>query len=496
MVDVETPVAGSAEAAPGVQRAAVDAVNAKESRSLYAKRPRIHPRRVRGTFRRLKWGLMIVTLGIYYLTPWMRWDRGPDVPDQAVLIDLPGRRLYFFFIEIWPQEVYYLTGLLILAAIGLFLVTSVWGRAWCGYACPQTVWTDLFIAVERWIEGDRNARIRLDRARWGPAKLAKRVVKHTAWIIIGILTGGAWVFYFMDAPTLLGQLIVFEAPTYAYIFIGLLTSTTYLLGGLAREQVCIYMCPWPRIQAAMVDEHTLTVSYRGYRGEPRGPHKKGHSWEGRGDCVDCKQCVVVCPMGIDIRDGEQMECITCGLCLDACNTVMERVGRPGSLISYDTMANMDTRAAGRGTKRFRFLRPRTIIYLAILALVTAIMLAALLSRATLDISALADRNPLFVTLSDGSIRNGYEIKIQNKARMARDFVLSTDGIAASAISIVGGQPGATLTVPADSLRGFRVLVTVPMATLEDENTPYRFRIQEVGGEDTDTVRSQFHGPRR
>jgi cytochrome c oxidase accessory protein FixG len=256
------------------------------------------------------------------------------------------------------------------------------------------------------------------------------------------------------------------------------------------------MCPWPRIQAAMVDEHTLTVSYRGYRGEPRGPHKKGHSWEGRGDCVDCKQCVVVCPMGIDIRDGEQMECITCGLCLDACNTVMERVGRPGSLISYDTMANMDTRAAGRGTKRFRFLRPRTIIYLAILALVTAIMLAALLSRATLDISALADRNPLFVTLSDGSIRNGYEIKIQNKARMARDFVLSTDGIAASAISIVGGQPGATLTVPADSLRGFRVLVTVPMATLEDENTPYRFRIQEVGGEDTDTVRSQFHGPRR
>ena len=345
MVDVETPVAGSAEAAPGVQRAAVDAVNAKEARSIYEKRPRIHPRRVRGTFRRLKWGLMIVTLGIYYLTPWIRWDRGPDVPDQAVLIDLPGQRLYFFFIEIWPQEVYYLTGLLILAAIGLFLVTSVWGRAWCGYACPQTVWTDLFIVVERWIEGDRNARIRLDRARWGVAKLAKRAVKHTIWIIIGILTGGAWVFYFVDAPTLVGQLAAFDAPTYAYIFIGLLTSTTYLLGGLAREQVCIYMCPWPRIQAAMVDEHTLTVSYRGYRGEPRGPHKKGHSWEGRGDCVDCKQCVVVCPMGIDISDGEQLECITCGLCLDACNNVMEKVGRPGGLIGYDTMANMATRAA-------------------------------------------------------------------------------------------------------------------------------------------------------
>jgi len=378
----------------------------------------------------------------------------------------------------------------------LFLVTSVWGRAWCGYACPQTVWTDLFIVVERWIEGDRNARIRLDRARWGVAKLAKRAVKHTIWIIIGILTGGAWVFYFVDAPTLVGQLAAFDAPTYAYIFIGLLTSTTYLLGGLAREQVCIYMCPWPRIQAAMVDEHTLTVSYRGYRGEPRGPHKKGHSWEGRGDCVDCKQCVVVCPMGIDIRDGEQLECITCGLCLDACNNVMEKVGRPGGLIGYDTMANMATRAAGGGATRFRFLRPRTIIYLAILALVTAIMLAALLSRATLDISALADRNPLFVMLSDGSIRNGYEIKVQNKAREVRDFVLSTDGIASSAIDIVGGRSGATLTVPADSLRGFRVLVTVPMAELEDETTRFRFRIQEVGGEDSDDVRSQFHGPAR
>ncbi|MDP6952493.1 MAG: cytochrome c oxidase accessory protein CcoG, partial [Alphaproteobacteria bacterium] len=416
-----------------------------------------------------------------------------DVPDQAVLIDLPGRRLYFFFIEIWPQEVYYLTGLLILASIGLFLVTSVWGRAWCGYACPQTVWTDLFIAVERWIEGDRNARIRLDRARWGVGKLVKRAFKHATWIVIGILTGGAWVFYFMDAPTLLGQLLFFEAPTYAYIFIGLLTSTTYLLGGLAREQVCIYMCPWPRIQAAMVDEHTLTVSYRGYRGEPRGPHKKGRSWEGRGDCVDCKQCVAACPMGIDIRDGEQLECITCALCLDACDTVMDRVGRPRGLISYDTIANMAERAAG-GAPRFRFLRARTIVYIAILLLVTAIMLAALLSRATLDISALADRNPLFVTLSDGSIRNGYEIKIQNKARMPRDFVLSTDGIASSAIDIVGGQSGSTLRVPADSLRGFRVLVTVPIGELEDETTPFRFHIQEVGGEDSDDVRSQFRGP--
>ena len=184
LVEAETPVKAPAEAAPGVERIDVDAVNAKAREALYAPRKRIHPRRARGSFRRLKWIIMAITLGIYYLTPWIRWDRGPDAPDQAVLIDFAGRRLYFFFIELWPQEVYYLTGLLILAAIGLFLVTSVWGRAWCGYACPQTVWTDLLIAVERWVEGGRNARIRLDRAPWTTGKLAKRVTKHASWLFI------------------------------------------------------------------------------------------------------------------------------------------------------------------------------------------------------------------------------------------------------------------------------------------------------------------------
>ena len=236
--------------APGVERIDVEAVNASANRPLYEKRKKIFPRKASGPFRKLKWGILAVTLGIYYLLPWVRWDRGPNSPDQAVLVDFPTQRFYFFFIEIWPQEIYFVTGLLILAALSLFLITSIAGRVWCGYTCPQTVWTDLFILVERLIEGDRNARMRLNDAPWSAAKIRKRALKHAAWLIIAVCTGGAWVFYFADAPTLAAQLVRFDAPLVSYIFIGVLTFTTYMLAGHAREQVCTYMCPWPRIQGA------------------------------------------------------------------------------------------------------------------------------------------------------------------------------------------------------------------------------------------------------
>ena len=482
----------------GVERIDVQPVNAKHRRSLYAKREKIHPRRSRGNFRRLKWLIMAVTLGIYYLTPWIRWDRGPSAPDQAVLVDFAGRRFYFFFIEIWPQEVYYITGLLILAAVGLFLVTSVWGRAWCGYACPQTVWTDLFVAVERFVEGDRNARIKLDRAPWSADKLAKRAAKHAVWLVVAVLTGGAWVFYFADAPTLLVQLSTLQAPAVAYAFIGLFTATTYLLGGHAREQVCTYMCPWPRIQAAMIDEDTLTVSYRAFRGEPRGPHKKGDSWAARGDCVDCNQCVVVCPMGIDIRDGPQLECITCALCIDACNEVMDKVGRPRGLIAYDTDAGMVRRAAGEIPK-FRIVRPRTIAYAIILAVVSGVMLFALLNRSPVDLNVLHDRNPLYVSLSDGGIRNGYTVKILNKRRMDIGYGLSLEGLDRVEVRIVGADDGdgaATLTAPADALRSFRVLVSAPRDALAGESTDIRFVITDPDTGVTDAEDAQFVGPRQ
>jgi cytochrome c oxidase accessory protein FixG len=469
----------------------VRAVNKSSARSFYKKRQKIHPKRAQGFFRRLKWIVMAVTLTIYYVTPWLRWNRGPGAPDQAVLIDFPNRKFYFFFIEIWPQEVYYLTGLLIMAAVALFLVTSVVGRAWCGYACPQTVWTDLFLVVERAVEGDRNARIKLDQAAWSFDKLRKRVMKHAAWLVIALATGGAWVFYFDDAPTLAQDLVSFQAPSVAYLTIGVLTFTTYVFGGFMREQVCTYMCPWPRIQGAMLDEESFVVTYHGWRGEPRGRHQKDAT-QHLGDCVDCNACVVVCPMGIDIRDGQQLECITCALCIDACNGVMTKLGRAPNLISYDTLGNDRRRATGQPLK-YRLLRPRTILYGAVWCLLAVVMLYALATRADVDISVLHDRSPLFVMLSDGSVRNGFTVKAANKQRAERHLVLSVEGLPGAEISVVG-QTGTELVIAPDDLGSFRVYVRAPQADLKGDSVPFAFLLADKAGKTTVRYESMFRGP--
>ncbi|MBL8671871.1 MAG: cytochrome c oxidase accessory protein CcoG [Alphaproteobacteria bacterium] len=429
------------------QVASESAVSRKASRppekreSLYADWVKVHPKAVKGPIRRIKWIALVVFLAIYYLVPWLRWDRGPGAPDQAMLLSMDEGRAYILGLEIWAQEIYYLTGLLVLAALGLFFVTSLFGRIWCGYACPQTVWTDLFLAVERFVEGDRNARIRLDQAPLSLAKLAKRGVKHGIWIVIAVLTGGAWVFYFWDAPTIARELLTGDAGTGLYALIFLFTATTYLLAGWAREQVCTYMCPWPRFQSAMFDEDTLIVTYERWRGEPRGSHKAGAGWEGRGDCVDCNQCVAVCPTGIDIRDGSQLECIGCGLCIDACNAVMAKVGRPANLITFDTQRAQDAIAKGRERPRFQLVRLRTAVYLAIMAFVGIAMLIGLATRSPVEMNALHERNPLFVTLSDGSIRNAYTLRVLNKRLEERELVLALEGL-----------PGAVLTLPGHPAR--------------------------------------------
>lgn len=374
--------------------------------NLYAAREPIFPKRVKGNFRSFKWIIMIVTLGIYYVTPWIRWDRGPQLPDQAVLIDLANRRFFFFWIEIWPHEFYFIAGLLIMAGLGLFLFTSALGRVWCGYACPQTVWTDLFILVERWIEGDRNARLRLHRQeKLDLRKVRLRVTKWVSWFIIGLATGGAWVFYFADAPTLLRDLVTGQAHPVAYTTMLILTATTFFFGGFAREQICIYACPWPRIQAAMMDEDTLTIGYREWRGEPRGKHRKGEGAEKLGDCIDCMACVNVCPMGIDIRDGQQMECITCGLCIDACDDIMEKIGKPRGLIDYLALSDEPRERAGEKprTAWFHIFRVRTMMYTTLWALVGIGLVFALFIRPELDMTVAPVRNPTFVTLSDLSI---------------------------------------------------------------------------------------------
>ncbi|MDL2403480.1 cytochrome c oxidase accessory protein CcoG [Rhizobium mayense] len=473
------------------ERPSIDDACARRNRQpLYAPRKKVFPKRAHGRFRRFKWIVLLITLGIYYLSPWIRWERGPYAPDQAILFDLGSRRFFFFSIEIWPQEFYYVAGLLVMAGFGLFLLTSVVGRAWCGYACPQTVWVDLFLVVERAIEGERNARRKLDAAPWTSKKIAKRIAKHSIWMLIGALTGGAWIFYFADAPSLASALVQGDAPDVAYVTVAVLTLMTYALGGLMREQVCIYMCPWPRIQASMLDENSLVVTYNDWRGEPRSRPGKKTQAAGRavGDCVDCNACAAVCPMGIDIRDGQQMECITCALCIDACDGVMDKVGKPRALISYATLRDY-TANAGIATNSGRSLaqpnlirnadgsfveeikhfnwrvifRPRVIFYAAMWASIGAAMLAHLALRERLELNVLHDRNPQYVLESDGSIRNGYSLRVLNMVPMPRKIEIRLEGLDGATMKIpeLSKEGGRSFSVeaPADQVTTFKAYVT-------------------------------------
>jgi len=453
--------------------------------SLYADHVKIYPQRVWGRFRAIKWSVLGILLGLYYLAPWLRWDRGEGRPDQALLIDMPARRAYFFWIEIWPQEVYYLAGLLILGAVGLFLATALLGRVWCGFTCPQTVWTDLFLWVERWVEGDRNARIKLDKEPWSFCKLRLKATKHAGWLVIAAATGGAWVMYFNDAPTLVRDLATFKASWNQVGFIGLFTATTYLLAGWAREQVCIYMCPWPRFQGAMFDEHTMLVTYESWRGEPRGK-KKAKAAEKLGDCIDCNLCVHVCPTGVDIREGQQMACIGCGLCIDACNSVMGKLKRPLELITYDSLSNSDARAASKPVQ-YKFIRTRTIIYAIGLILVVGGMLFTLSTRASMGVTVQADRSPLFVTLGDGEIQNGVTLKISNKSPQPMTYRVTATGIEGLSIKVISADPEA-LRVGGDSVGTFRMLIKAPRESLKEKSTDIT-----IGATNTTTGEESQHG---
>ncbi len=429
---------------------------------LYAAREPVFPKRISGRFRNLKWYLMAVMLGVYYVLPWIRWDRGPALPDQAVLLDLANRRFFLFFLEIWPHEFYFVAGLLIMAGLGLFLFTSALGRVWCGYACPQTVWTDLFVLVERWVEGDRNNRIRLYRQKWDAEKIRKRLTKWVLWALIALATGGVFAFYFTDAPTLLKGLLSGTASSVAYtaVFVG--AATTFAFGGFAREQMCIYACPWPRIQAAMMDEDTITIGYREWRGEPRGKLHKGQTAEGNGDCIDCMACFNVCPMGIDIRNGQQLECITCGLCIDACDEMMDKIGKPRGLIAY--MALKDEASERAGNKVINvwkhILRPRTILYFTLWGAFGIGLVTLLILRSPIDFNVTPARDPLYVVQGDGSIRNIYTLRIRNKHGADTAYkisITSDDPEVAGAIKMtLEGKDGDIVTVPADELYNQRL----------------------------------------
>lgn len=458
---------------------------------FYEERGRTHPRSISGRFRSLKSWSAILLLGWWHLAPFLRWDRGPGAPDQAILVDMAGRRAYFFFIEIWPQEIYYLTGLLLIAAISLFLMSALAGRVWCGFICWQTVYTDIFIAIERLFLGDRNRRLVLGKARWTPEKLVRLGLVNLACLIVSILCGISFVLYSGDAPHELWAVLTGQATTTSYGVITVVGGLCFLLAGHARERVCIYVCPYSRFQAAMSDEHSLVVSYEAWRGEPRGHVKAAaqegkqgkYAFDGRGHCVDCNMCVQVCPTNTDIRRGSQLSCIGCGLCIDACNTVMDHFGLPRGLVSYDSCANQLARSANTSAG-FHLLRPRTVIYTVIIAAVGTVMLVSLMTRADVRVDVLHDRAPLAIDAGGGRIRNGYDYKILNMARRQRQFTLRLSGIAGAKLDVVGGTKGqdqAELLVGPDSVGSFRVYVTSESIGDDQKNRPLTFVLKDGSG---------------
>ena len=438
----------------------IDHAKTRAKAAAAAGRP-VVPQSVKGPIRRIKWGVLLLTLSIYYVTPFIRWHRGPNAPDQAVLLDFANGRLYAFFVEIWPQDLYLLTGLLVLAATILVLTNALAGRLWCGFACPQTVWTDLFLLVERLIEGDRRQRLKNIGAPLTPKRIVQIAAKHAAWLLISFATGGTLIFYFTDAPGLLRSFasgdVSFNALTWIVVFAG----TTYGLAGFARDQVCTFMCPWPRLQGAIWDPQAYTVNYRDYRGEQRMSAKKAAAmrFEGKpaGDCVDCGQCVTVCPIGIDIREGPNFACINCGLCVDACDGVMSKLGRPRGLIDYESWNNIE-RGRRREASLNRLIRPKTIGLAAACLTLACVISIAFATKPSAILSVEHDRDPLAVRLSDGSVRNAYTVKLMNKSSAPQAYTLSVTGLDAN-MAIIGNDALVPINVAPEASETLRVTLT-------------------------------------
>ncbi len=377
------------------------------SGSLYVAAPKIQPRAVDGRYARFRTGAALMLLGLFYLLPWMSWQGRP-----LVLFDLPARQFHLFGMILVPQDLYLLAGLLLIAAVTLFFFTSIGGRLWCGYACPQTVWTEAFRWIERGTEGDRHQRLKLDRMPWNAAKLRRRGTKHLLWLLFSLWTGLSFVGYFVPIRELIADLGQFEMhgwPAFWSVFYGV---ATWGNAGFMREQVCRYMCPYARFQGAMFDRDTLIIAYDKARGEPR----KGQAGTA-GDCINCTLCVQVCPTGIDIRDGLQYECIACAACVAACNGVMDRIGKPRGLVRYSSLRQDEE-------GRFRLLRPRALAYGVIWLILIGLLPVLVLTRAPIDLDVLADRHVLGRTLADGSIENIFTVKLINKTGATQWFNLS------------------------------------------------------------------------
>ncbi|MDD3517139.1 MAG: cytochrome c oxidase accessory protein CcoG [Chromatiales bacterium] len=383
----------------------------------YQSRIAVHPRSIKGRFRNLKWGVLALAYGVYFLLPWLRWTRDHG-PSQALLFDIPGRKFYIFDLVVFPQDIFWLAGFLFIAAMLLFFVTGIAGRVFCGYFCFQTLWTDAFMLIERLVQGERPARMRLAKQSWNGEKLLKLGGTHALWLAFAFWSGLSFTLYWGDAPTLTWAVLTGNAPAPAYITTFLLTATTYVMAGLAREQVCIYMCPYARFQSVMFDKDTLIVSYDRNRGEGSAGRAKPvrdlktreqRQAAGVGDCVDCGLCVQVCPVGIDIRNGLQYQCIHCALCIDACDQIMDAQGWPRGLVRYTSEHALE----GAKTRVFKL---KTLGYGLAVLVASVLLVVSVIDREPLEISLAQVRQPLYVVLSDGAIQNSYEIKVSNKSQ--------------------------------------------------------------------------------
>jgi cytochrome c oxidase accessory protein FixG len=383
---------------------------------LYEKRKKIHPRNVKGFFQRLRKVSLYLLLGIFYLIPWLNYHG-----HQAVLFDLPARKFYIFNITFWPQDFIFLSWGLIIAAFTLFFVTALAGRVWCGFACPQTVWTELFVRIEYLIEGDRNKRIKLDKASWSFNKIRTRGLKILLWLILALWTGFTFVGFFSPIRELMINVMHWTLGPWETFWIFFYALATYGNAGFLREQVCKHMCPYARFQSAMFDRDTLIISYDVERGEPRvGGKKKREEIENPGDCIECQACVQVCPTGIDIRDGLQYECIACAACIDACDDVMIKIGKPPGLIKYTTENELEG-------KKTRILRPRIVLYIVALCVMVSLFAFTLIERKDIAVDILRDRNSFYRMVDSQTLENVYKFKIMNKGKSDQSYEITAQG---------------------------------------------------------------------
>lgn len=394
----------------------------RQEQMLLEVRQKVYMRSVKGVFARWRWALVWITQVLYYGLPWLSWnDR------QAILFDLAARKFHIFGLILYPQDFIYLAALLIISAMSLFLFTTVAGRLWCGYACPQTVYTEIFMWIELKIEGDRARRMKLDASAMSARKLRLKTAKHAAWIAVALWTGFTFVGYFTPIKAMMGQVVSLSMGSWQAFWIVFYGFATYGNAGFLREQVCKYMCPYARFQGVMFDKDTWVITYEPARGEPRGARSKKSGSEGKGDCVDCSLCVQVCPTGIDIRDGQQYECIGCAACIDACDQVMEKVGSPKGLIRYDTLNGME-KGWSRAQLWRRVFRPRVLIYCSVLLLMCGVLLGSIIARVPLKVDIMRDRGALSREVKNGIIENVYKVNLINTAEYERTFILSVTGL--------------------------------------------------------------------